>query len=190
MYCRILCCFIAKFLFYAIYAVLLRNLFCRDLRALAWRKIGPTILSVEKKGQISGMNDNEDENQLFLVFIGPSYMRMTWKQREIQMPFSSTWKCSIRGSKEAYQILTSKSNLFTKRPWQDRKLKQWRSRHQQQQIYSTPKQNTDSLLCWGSEWWEKMTTTCQDPGREVEEVVVVMNKLGMERGEEGANRVS
>ena len=35
-----------------------------------------------------------------------------------------------------------------------------------------------------------MTTTCQDPGREVEEVVVVMNKLGMERGEEGANRVS
>ena len=55
MFCRILCCFIAKFLFYAIYAVLLRNLFCRDLRALAWRKIGPTILSVEKKGQISGM---------------------------------------------------------------------------------------------------------------------------------------
>ena len=41
--------------FYAIYAVLLRNLFCRDLRALAWRKIGPKILSVEKKGQISGM---------------------------------------------------------------------------------------------------------------------------------------
>ena len=55
MFCRILCCFIAKFLFYAIYAVLSRNLFCRDLRALAWRKIGPTILSVEKKGQISGM---------------------------------------------------------------------------------------------------------------------------------------
>ena len=55
MFCRILCCFIAKFLFYAIYAVLSRNLFCRNLRALAWRKIGPTILSVEKKGQISGM---------------------------------------------------------------------------------------------------------------------------------------
>ena len=56
MFCRILCCFIAKFLFYAIYAVLSRNLFCRNLRALAWRKIGPTILSVEKKGQISGMD--------------------------------------------------------------------------------------------------------------------------------------
>ena len=55
MFCRILCCFIAKFLFYAIYAVLSQNLFCRDLRALAWRKIGPKILSVEKKGQISGM---------------------------------------------------------------------------------------------------------------------------------------
>ena len=55
MFCRILCCFIAKFLFYAIYTVLSRNLFCRNLRALAWRKIGPTILSVEKKGQISGM---------------------------------------------------------------------------------------------------------------------------------------
>ena len=55
MFCRILCCFVAKSLFYAIYAVLSRNLFCRYLRALAWRKIGPTILSVEKKGQISGM---------------------------------------------------------------------------------------------------------------------------------------
>ena len=57
MFCCILCCFIAKFLFYTIYAVLSRNLFCRDLRALAWRKIGPTILSVEKKGQISGMGE-------------------------------------------------------------------------------------------------------------------------------------
>ena len=28
---------------------------CRYLRALAWRKIGPKMLSVEKKGQISGM---------------------------------------------------------------------------------------------------------------------------------------
>ena len=55
MFCCILCCFIAKFLFYTIYAVLSRNLFCRDLRALAWRKIEPKIFSVEKKGQISGM---------------------------------------------------------------------------------------------------------------------------------------
>ena len=55
MFCRILCCFVAKSLFYAIYAVLSRNLFCRYLRALAWRKIGPKILSVEKKGQMWGM---------------------------------------------------------------------------------------------------------------------------------------
>ena len=56
MFCRVLCCFVAKSLFYAIYAVLSRNLFCRYLRALAWRKIGPKILSVELKGQISGMH--------------------------------------------------------------------------------------------------------------------------------------
>ena len=31
------------------------NLFCRYLRAVAWRKIGPKMLSVEKKGQIWGM---------------------------------------------------------------------------------------------------------------------------------------
>ena len=55
MFCRILCCFVAKSLFYAIYAVLSRNLFCRYLSALAWRKIEPKILSVDKKGQISGM---------------------------------------------------------------------------------------------------------------------------------------
>ena len=55
MFCRILCCFVAKSLFYAIYAVLSRNLFCRYLRALAWRKVGSKSLSVEKKGQISGM---------------------------------------------------------------------------------------------------------------------------------------
>ena len=60
MFCRILCCFVAKSLFYAIYAVLSRNLFCRYLRALAWRKIEPKILSVEKKGQISGMNTEEN----------------------------------------------------------------------------------------------------------------------------------
>ena len=50
-----LCCFVANSLFYAIYAVLSHNLFCRNLRTLAWRKNGPNILSVEKKGQISGM---------------------------------------------------------------------------------------------------------------------------------------
>ena len=46
MFCRILCCFVAKSLFYA---VLSQNLYCRYLRALAWRNIGPKILSVEKK---------------------------------------------------------------------------------------------------------------------------------------------
>ena len=48
LFCRKIC-------FVAIYAVLSRNLFGRDLRALVWRKIEPTILSVEKKGQIWGM---------------------------------------------------------------------------------------------------------------------------------------
>ena len=55
MFCRILYCFVAKSLFYAIYAVLSRNLFCRYLRALAWRKIEQQILPVEKKGQIWSM---------------------------------------------------------------------------------------------------------------------------------------
>ena len=41
--------------FAAIYAVLLQNLICRDLRAFTWRKIGPKIVSMEKKGQMSGM---------------------------------------------------------------------------------------------------------------------------------------
>ena len=39
----------------AIYAVLSRNLFCRDLRAFVWRNIEPKIVLVEKKRQISGM---------------------------------------------------------------------------------------------------------------------------------------
>ena len=38
-----------------IYAVLSRYLFCRDLRAFAWRKIQPRIAPVEKKLLISGM---------------------------------------------------------------------------------------------------------------------------------------
>ena len=50
--------------FVTIYSVLLRNLFCchgavllrNDLRAFACRKIYTQIVSVEKKGQISGMN--------------------------------------------------------------------------------------------------------------------------------------
>ena len=45
MFCRKIC-------FVAIYAVLSRNIFGRDLRAFAWRKIEPKVLSVEKKGQI------------------------------------------------------------------------------------------------------------------------------------------
>ena len=57
--------------FYVYYAVLLQNLFilrftlfcrkirfCRDLRAFAWRKIEPTIVPVEKKGQISCMRNS------------------------------------------------------------------------------------------------------------------------------------
>ena len=63
MFCRILCCFVAKSLFYASYAVLSQNLFCRYLRALAWRKIEPKILSVEKKGQISGMPKTTKNHQ-------------------------------------------------------------------------------------------------------------------------------
>ena len=41
--------------FFANYAVLSRNLFCRDLRVFVWRKIEPKIVYVEKKWQISGM---------------------------------------------------------------------------------------------------------------------------------------
>ena len=37
------------------YAVLSRNLFCRDSRTFVWRKIEPKIGYVEKKWQISGM---------------------------------------------------------------------------------------------------------------------------------------
>ena len=33
----------------------LRNLFCYNLGAFAWRKINPTFLRVENKGQMSGM---------------------------------------------------------------------------------------------------------------------------------------
>ena len=49
LFCREIC-------FVAIYAVLLRKIFCRDLRALVWRKIEAKIVSLEKKGQISGMS--------------------------------------------------------------------------------------------------------------------------------------
>ena len=41
--------FCRKISFVAIYTVLLRNIFGCDLRAFAWRKIEPKILSVEKK---------------------------------------------------------------------------------------------------------------------------------------------
>ena len=41
--------FCCKIIFLAIYAVLLQNLFCRDLLAFAWRDIEPKIVPVEKK---------------------------------------------------------------------------------------------------------------------------------------------
>ena len=41
--------------FVVIYAVLSRNLFCRDLGTFVWRKIEPKIAYVEKKWQIWGM---------------------------------------------------------------------------------------------------------------------------------------
>ena len=47
--------FCCKIGFIAIYALLSRNLFCRNLRTFVWRKIEPKIASVEKKWQISGM---------------------------------------------------------------------------------------------------------------------------------------
>ena len=48
MFCHI-CCFVAKSLFYAIYAVLSRNLFCRYLRALAWGKLRQKFCLWRKK---------------------------------------------------------------------------------------------------------------------------------------------
>ena len=41
--------------FFANYAVLSRNLFCRDIRVFVWKKIEPKIVYEEKKLQISGM---------------------------------------------------------------------------------------------------------------------------------------
>ena len=74
MFCRILYCFVAKSLFYAIYAVLSRNLFCRDSRALAWRKIEQKILPVEKKGQIWSKGMSIGVWQCFTLFsISVSY---------------------------------------------------------------------------------------------------------------------
>ena len=55
LFCLNLCCFVSKSVCVAIYAVLSRNQFCRDLRVFAWRKIQAKIVFVEKKGQISGM---------------------------------------------------------------------------------------------------------------------------------------
>ena len=50
LFSHILCCSLGvKEFFLAIYAFLSQNLFCRDLRAFAWRKIEPKIVSVEKK---------------------------------------------------------------------------------------------------------------------------------------------
>ena len=42
-------CNFMQYAIFAIYAVLSQNLFCRDLRVYAWRKIEPKIVPVEKK---------------------------------------------------------------------------------------------------------------------------------------------
>ena len=47
--------FCRKICFVTIYAYLTQNMFCRDSRAFAWRKVKPKFVPVEKKGQISGM---------------------------------------------------------------------------------------------------------------------------------------
>ena len=49
LFCHNLCCFVEKLV------LLPFTLFCRNLRVFAWREIEPKIVSVEKKGQISGM---------------------------------------------------------------------------------------------------------------------------------------
>ena len=47
--------FCRKICFVTIYAYLSQNMFFRDSRAFAWRKVKPKFVPVEKKGQISGM---------------------------------------------------------------------------------------------------------------------------------------
>ena len=49
-----------KICFVAIYAVLLLNLSCRDLRAFAWRKNKTKNCVCGEKGQISGMAKTHD----------------------------------------------------------------------------------------------------------------------------------
>ena len=53
------------------YAVLSRNLFCRDLRVFAWRKNEPKIVPVEKKWQIWGMDTICEYSALALSVRGP-----------------------------------------------------------------------------------------------------------------------
>ena len=47
-------CFVAKYVFCNLHCFVMKS-FCRDLRAIAWRKFEPKIVPVEKQGQISGM---------------------------------------------------------------------------------------------------------------------------------------
>ena len=49
MLCGEIDLFCCKIFIVAIDAVLSRNLFCCDLRAFVWRKIGPKIVLVERK---------------------------------------------------------------------------------------------------------------------------------------------
>ena len=47
--------FLHKICFVTIYVFLSQNMFSRDSRAFAWRKVKSKFVPVEKKGQISGM---------------------------------------------------------------------------------------------------------------------------------------
>ena len=52
MFCRILWCFVAESLFYAIYAVLSRDLFLSRITRFGVEKIGPKILRKKDKHQV------------------------------------------------------------------------------------------------------------------------------------------
>ena len=106
-----------------IYAILSRYLFCRDLRAFAWRKIQPRIAPVEKKWLISGMRPL---CVLSLLFASICVALHTWTHKVAGRTYKCTQSASMLTKWQTY-ISHQSASMQVYRKWSESTQSGWRA---------------------------------------------------------------
>ena len=142
IFCYYLCCFFLEICFVSIYAVLPRNIFCRDLRAFVWRKIIEKLCLWRKKDEYEVWSYENTKNKrnyfynlsvilklrlnvtIILFFIWAMTMVNHWRCGAVFFLQVNLWKCYHRHHQHKQQASCNWFQAGAYQAWGSHRL--WR----------------------------------------------------------------